>query len=91
MGKEQFDLVAEKSSNDFHSGVLGFLLGLIWTTSAPLADSHPADGDPFTVPLSPQLEANFLGFTCVLIPLPFLFLSAISLSEELLLQWRFPK
>ena len=72
-------------------GVLGFLLGLIWTTSALLAESHPADGDPFTVPLSPQLEANFLGFTCVLIPLPFLFLSPISLSEELLLQWHFPK
>ena len=41
--------------------VVGFLLGLIWTTFALLAESHPADGDPFTVPLSPQLEANFLG------------------------------
>lgn len=71
--------------------VLGFLLGLIWTTFALLAESHPADGDPFTVLLSPQLEANFPGFTCVPIPLPFLFLSPISLSEELLLQWHFPK
>lgn len=77
-------------------GELSLLSGLIWTTSSLSAESHFPDGGPFTVLLSPQLEANFWGFTSVIIFSCVLFCFPcssllLSLSEKLLLQNHFLK